>query len=535
MIRKKYILTGFLLLSGIASFYSCEKYLDIAPTTALESNFFTDESRITRGVGGVYAQLANIYGPQLNENTQYGFWLLPGDDITSDGTGNSHETWSGFNASDGLADGMWRRLYQLVSRANFMLNKIADPAIANIYKTDGLKDANIGELTFLRAWADFKLWDWFRKAPLQTERITAIDSATLPPSQGFELLDFAINTLEAAAPKMYDSWDDANAGRITKDGAYGLLVKLYVTRACYNQKNADDYSKAIAAWGKISDSRKTAFASVSFGDNFDYRTENNPESLFEYQASFAPSQDNAWLDNNFGGAVGQMGAFYHYWDTHWGNYSSGIFGPTQKLVNAFDPNDPRKAETLTNTGDNMGGTLWWIPTTWDKFSGYMMVKYENGARGSMVDNTWAESSDNNPRILRLADVKLLVAEAYLATGDASEALTQVNDVRQRARNSVSPASSAPAALASVTMTDIMNERFVELAGEEGHRWSDLRRWHAAGYINLANWTAADFGFPSQYDPNLFAFDINKNLLFPIPTNEMNSNPLMSATGNNPGY
>lgn len=76
---------------------------------------------------------------------------------------------------------------------------------------------------------------------------------------------------------------------------------------------------------------------------------------------------------------------------------------------------------------------------------------------------------------------------------------------------------------------------LELAGEDGHRWSDLKRWHAAGYINLSNWTAADFGFPSEYDSKLFKFDVNKNLLFPIPTEELNRNPLMAASGQNPGY
>jgi hypothetical protein len=148
---------------------------------------------------------------------------------------------------------------------------------------------------------------------------------------------------------------------------------------------------------------------------------------------------------------------------------------------------------------------------------------------------WQIGSNNNPRLLRLADVKLCVAEAYLATGDIADALAQVNDVRERARNSVSPASDAPAALMAITMDAIMNERFLELAGEDGHRWSDLKRWHVAGYINLANWTANDFGFPAEYDASLFKFDVNKNLLFPIPTDELNSNPLMAASGQNPGY
>ena len=535
MIHKKYILSGLLFLTGIISFSGCDKNLDIKPTSEIESIYFSDEDRITRGIGGTYAQLANIYGPQLGDATQYGLWLLPADDITFDGDWNSRETFSGFNGSDNLVGGQWKRLYALIARCNFMLDKIADPKIQAIYKTPGLKDANKGEMVFLRSYASYKLWDWFRKAPILDKRISNIDSAILAPSQGFELLDFAISSLEAAAPSMYDLWDGVNKGRVTKDAAYGLLVKFYITRACYNQKSLDDYGKAIATWNKISATRKAQFVSVKFGDNFDYRTENNDESLFEYQASHAPTQDNAWLDNDFGGSVGQMGAFYHYWDTHWGNYSSGIFGPTQKLIDAFDSADPRKDETLSNNADNLSKKLWWINPTWDKFDGYQIVKYNKGEKGNSVDNSWSLSSANNPRILRLADVKLLVAEAYLATGNSAEAMKQVNDVRERARKSVSPEASAPAALASVTMTNIMNERFIELAGEEGHRWTDLRRWHAAEYINLANWTASDFGFPVKYSSSKFAFSVPKNLLFPIPISEMERNPLMAASGQNLGY
>lgn len=525
-----------LMMIGLVSLNSCDKNLDIDISKELEVNYFGSEYRITQGIGGPYAELTNIYGSDLNNGSKHGFWLLPGDDITADGTGNSLETFAGLSGGNGSVVNMWKTYYKVIGRCNFMLEKIEEPSVSAIYKTPGLKDANRAEMLFIRSWCNFKLWDNWRKAPLQIKRITSAEEAILPPSKDFELLDNAIASLEEAAPLANDSWNNLNTGRITRDACYGLLVKLYVTRACYNSKNAADYQKAITAFGKISSDRKSAFAEVNYGESFDYRTENNPESLFEFQASIQPGgQDNPWLDNDFGGDVGQMAAFFHYSDAHWANYSSGIFGPSQKLVNAFDNNDPRKAETLSNNANNVGGSSWWINPKWDRFNGYQLVKYNNGERGNVVDPGWQIGSNNNPRLLRLADVKLCVAEAYLATGNSGEALTQVNDVRDRARNSVTPASAVPAALTSVSMAEIMNERFLELAGEDGHRWSDLKRWHAAGTINLATWTAADFGFPAANDANLFKFDITKHLLFPIPIDELDRNPLMAASGQNPGY
>lgn len=521
---------GCTLLSiFIFSLFSCEKSLDINISAKSEENYFGTENQITMGIGGAYSVLADIYGG-ISDGSKYQFWLLPGDDITLDGTGNSYESFSSINGSNSSLAIMWSKYYLIISRCNFMLEKLNSNVLDPVYKTAGLKDANKAEMLFLRSWCNFKLWDNWRKAPLADKRIHSVDDGYLPPSKGFELLDNAISSLEEAAPLAKDSWDDLNLGRITKDACYGLLVKLYVTRACYNSKNAEDYGKAITAFGNISPDRLALFGSVKYGESFDYRAENNAESLFEFQASIAEGHSGLWQDNSFG----QISAFYHYGDGHWSNYSCGIFGPTQKLINAFEKDDPRKNETFRGSDvDNDGGDFWWINQNWGKFGNNQLVKYTNGDRGKVLDPTFQIGSNNNTRLLRLADVKLCAAEAYLATGNSGAALAQVNDVRERARNSVSPPSAAPAALAGVTMDDLMKERMLELAAEDGHRWSDLRRWHAAGYIDLSTWTAADFGFP--YNASFFKFESSKHLLFPIPNEELSRNPYMAASGQNPGY
>lgn len=533
--KKHTLILSTLIVLGL-NFYSCNDMLEVDPTAEVASIYFTTENRIQRGVGAAYANFASVYSTQYQVGSpgpMHPFWLLPGDDLIQDGSGSTFDVFSGLTGADSRVEGMWKRTYQIISRCNFMLGKIEEPEVVAVYKSSALKNSNKGELLFLRSYCEMKLWDWFRKAPIQHKFIESIDQAILPPSKDFELLDSAISSLEEAATLLPSSWDQINLGRITKDGAYGLLTKCYALRACYNGKSASDYSKAIAAFEKISPSRKL----VQFGDNFDYRKENNDESLFEYQASFNLKEDNSWLDNGFegeGGAAGQMGAFYSYSSDHWGSYGIGKIGPSLKLISAFNPQDPRIAETFSQNPDNLGGRLWWV-YHWDKFGGNQLVKYVNGARGDCYDNKWSVTSANNPRLLRLADVKLVAAEAYLAIGKTADALKQVNDIRERARKSTADGVEAkePAALIAVSMKDIMNERFLELAAEDGHRWTDLRRWHAAGYINLSTWSAADFGY--NYDPKGFEFKAPKNLLFPIPVSELDRNPLMSASGQNPGY
>lgn len=534
---------------GILSFSSCNKALDIPFTSESESTYFENENNVERGIGGIYAVIQTLYGANMGDNqlsniglTLHPAWLLEGDDLTTSGTTNAaYEAFSGLAASDGRIGQIWQKLYFIVNRANFMLQKLEDPAVDKVIVTSGLKDNNRGEALFLRAWANYRLWDMFRKAPFLNERISTLDAALLPPTKGFQLLDAAIADLTEAASLLPVSWNQQNKGRVFKNSAYGLLVKCYVLRACYaNQysgKQAEDYGKAITVFRSITS--ESTIEGVPYGDNFDYRTENNPESLFEYQASRAQRQDNAWLDNNYGGANGGMGVMYHYFDNNPENYDcgGGVIGPTQKLISMLDPRDPRRDETfkLAQDVDNFNGKLYWLGSAWDHFGGYQFVKYINGMRGNCYDPNFSIQSANNPRLLRLADVKLLVAEAYLKTGDVANAAKQVNDIRKRARLSTPTGveSASPANYESITMQNIMDERLFELAGEEDFRWSDLKRWNAAGYINLGNWTAADFGYP--FDPSLFEFDVTKHVLFPIPSAEIFSNPLMNADGNNPGY
>ena len=71
---------------------------------------------------------------------------------------------------------------------------------------------------------------------------------------------------------------------------------------------------------------------------------------------------------------------------------------------------------------------------------------------------------------------------------------------------------------------IFQERRLELAFEEGHRWWDLRRRHIAGEIDL---TKHDFS-STRTD---FKFEA-KHVYFPLPDREVNDNPNLI---NNTGY
>ncbi|WP_162148770.1 RagB/SusD family nutrient uptake outer membrane protein [Alkaliflexus imshenetskii] len=535
MNKIKYLAIIFLAISGLYGLNSCSDELNVDPTAELEGDFYNSEQRMQQGVGACYAMFANLYGPVLNDPGMHAMFMLPGDDISNFDSGNAaFAAFSGLNESNGQVTYAWRRYYQLLYRCNFMLEKLEEEEVKALYRRDGLWQANKGEVLFLRAWAYYRLYDWFGKAPLQDKRIPSIGSAILPPSEGTQMLDKAISDLNLAVELLpnVNYWTPATEkGRVWNESAYGLLVRAHVLRARHTKNANGDYAKAITAFGKI-----TSRELVTFHYNFSVHHENNKESLFEFQASSAPAMDNAWLDNDFDVNIGQMGAQYHYFTNHWGNYMSGKYGPSLKLRNAFEDGDPRKAETFAPIFTNVNGNVN-VPQpypSWDKFGGNQMQKYVKPGHCEF-ERDWGLSSPNNYRLMRYADIKLLAAEAYLQTNQPALALKEVNDIRERARRSTPDGSisSVPADLTAVTMQDIMDERLRELAGEDGIRWTDLRSWHRAGYIDLSTWTASDFGF--EFDAENFRLSIPTHLLFPIPKRELDTNPLMAASGNNPGY
>lgn len=488
------------LLSGLllASVSCNEKDLDVPAPNPTEESYFTTEVAFTKGVYGIYARLTDWYNFNGDpSNVQLPVLAsLPGDDITTS-AGNAFEHFGPLNSGDGRSGGFYSSTYQIVSRANTVLQKIANES--GVYTTPGLKDNHKGEALFLRGLAFFYLWNFYGKAPIVTERVTTIEQWTPPESKNTELLDQAITDFTDAAALLPASWPASQRGRATKNSANGMLGKALVFRGTWNNTTAD-YTAAVSAFNAISGVSLVA----NDEDNSAFDTENNAESLFEFQASATPG-DNVWLPNEFDGVIGRMGSYWGFYNNSWSLFGAAIHIATQKLANAYEVGDPRKDMTL-NSGD----------LTIRKYT----TRDQNASNGV--------TSVNNPRILRYADVLLLKAEAILQSGGSkAEAIGLVNEVRTRARGAGAvPANySTGETDAATIMGWIMNERFLELAGE-GQRWFDLRRWHKAGTITLNN---------AFFDPTNAAtmnFLPNRHLFFPIPNAELDKNPNITQ---NPDY
>jgi hypothetical protein len=289
-----------------------------------------------------------------------------------------------------------------------------------------------------------------------------------------------------------------NQGRATQNAARAILAKVYL----YQKK----WALALAQTSTI----------ISSGDNdlttpyteiFTEAREYGPESVFEVYCEQKPV-DQIFLSSQFGQIQGIRGI---------PNLGWGFNGPSQALMNAYEPGDPRKAATVIADGDTIEKSPQIVRVRADA-AGYKFFNKkvyvslaERGLYGRTAD---PQAYWMNIRVIRYADVLLMHAEAACELGNTTEALAKLEMVRERAR------AGNASLLPKITTTDIAelrakihHERRIELA-LEWERFYDLVRWDEA----------------KDVIPN---FVVGKHELFPIPQTEIDKSE--GVLTQNPGY
>ncbi len=510
---KKYKIVLMCIGLAAISLNSCDEgTVDLDPIGSIEPGFFQTEDQMTQAVFGIYQKLTFFYqwggGGGADPSFLHGIDLLPSDDITSN-ENYAYEKFESLNGNNGSLSKVYLYAYQLIARANTVLQKIEENGSFAYAEDSDTDDWHRGEALFLRSLMYFKLWNVYGTAPLVTERIVDLNDAFPPNTTGTQLLDQAILDLTEAMALLPESWDAGNLGRATQNSAKGLLIKSLIFRGTVSG-TAGDFTTALTIFNGM----VGAELAPNYDDNFDVAKENNIESIFEFQ-SVANLNDfaNPWLSgaggNDAFAVVGEINSYYGFFSGKPGFVQ--VMYATQSLLDTYAIGDPRMDLAFDNTDPTKN-----------------IIKYVS------KDEAFAPGgnlSKNNPRILRYADVMLLAAEAMVRSGGSiSDAIGIVNQIRERARNSSEVPSAEPAEIMVMPATPaealdvIFKERRMELAAEEGHRWQDLRRRHIAGEIDLSTW---------DFDSALPDFDFQPhNINFPLPTGQVLENPNLNQ---NDGY
>lgn len=513
MLRKT-IIVAFVFSLG---FLSCTK-LD----EKLNGNLSGDQVGSGGGGGNAAALLKGVYDNirlpfQQHENI-YALWEVTTDEMLVPTRGPDWDD-----------NGTWRVLYsQKWTGDHNFIRGLFNNLNGVVFGATELERFNpspqqLAEARFLRAMAQFMLFDGWNKFPYREPGGSALESPKV--REGAAALDYIIAEINAALPNL-----PAGPNTVAnKDAARVLLMKCYLNKGTFANRAAPTFPAADMQQVITLADQIIANPAYSFSPN--------------YFDNFAPAnttigKENIWVQQNIGGVeAGDLRSRVHS-TIHYNQAPGGWngFSTLSDFYAKFEATDKRRGvayptgdATRPNPGNriNVGflvGQQYNLTNDAPLQAGNIPLAYTPEVKlietGSNLEVTgiriykypvdWANTGSgtwNNDYVyFRLADVMLMKAEAQLRTNAGAAALTIVNAIR--ANRGATP-------LASLTLDNLLDERGRELYSENWRR-QDLIRF---GKFLAPKQLKADVSDP-------------KYLLFPIPNQQVAANPNLTQ---NPGY
>ena len=575
-----FMLTALPLMGVGGLLTSCDDFIDVEPKGVIDENLAGSQPE--EMVTAAYAMLGNCW-------YTYPFNLWPYGDVSSDdamkgGSGTTDtgyhpmEVWSTLTSTPGELDELWYRLFCNISRCNRAVVSLRDFGEHKLGAD--LTKQREAEVLFLRAHSYYKLIQMFRKVPWVDEEVYENNAQEQTRNDEFtyeELMQKVIADFQTAFDVLPET--QAEGGRANKIAAASYLAKCYLVLAWGDGYEAttgvnhinQEYMNKVVEYTNVVKNSNYGYLE-DFGDIFLPEYKNSKESIFAVQTS-----DKADDNTNFGRAnwSNMLNGCWGIWSCGWDFHK-----PTQNLVNAFKTKDglpmfddynkvtaypqmgaptsqkwdPRLFHTVgmpsfpykyeaeyTMTKDNSR-----TPNTYGYYASLKEVPQRS--KGETYDSPW-QAFAMNDYVFRYTDVMLMRAEALVELNRLGEARTIINDIRQRAKNSIGKHISYAADQCDIALYPesyfqtkdqarqcLRWERRLEMAMENG-RYFDLRRW------GIASQTLNKFFETEQnveYDGQTYAqyykdahFSAGKNEYYPVPYNQLYYVPGLYSQ--NPGY
>ena len=525
-----------LALAALCALSSCAKWLsEDGPMTNRVEDFFTSEETAVQVVNAAYTPLMWEY-----QSTFYSEFFI-GDIMSDDalkGGQNIADMADAYDlenfkaiSNNSLVQDYYRANFQGIARANLALEQL--PKMEDL--DPDLASRLIGEASFLRGLYYFRLVRLFGGVPISDSPIYSADGWKIPRSTVDQVYGLIVSDLENAASRLplKSQYAPEDLGRATKGAAEAMLLKANLYWGDCKRNNGDgagaaEKYAAAKTWGGtfITNEASEYTLCNSYKDNFTLDGENGPESVFEVQYMAEGMSDygegNGFSRGTFATILMRSRSSY------FSNSGWGFCHPTQNLYDEYESGDLRRDVTIFNPTDAE------ITTPSDEI--YLGNRYLTTKRTIMEGRDYpkidhASRAPINRIEIRLADVYLLYAEACLRNGDAPQAKTLLEKVRERAREGASvlpafPGYKVPDYRDGYSLRQlqdnaedlelaIRHERRVELA-MESHRWYDLCRWGIAKEVMDAYaQTETDLA-----RSHIGTFVKGKHELLPIPDEEV---------------
>lgn len=508
----------WICLLGSFLFVSCSDELEKEPeTNYAESQVFTTEEGVETAINGIYLAMSS---GAYHGSAFHGLVAPVSGKFYSQQGSSEDATRLETSPSNIWLVRMWPQMYSAINNANIL--------IANLEgQNQGLsnKETALGNAYFARAVVYFDLVRFFGAVPLRTTPVND-DELYLPRTPVDEVYAQIINDFKKAEELLPEN--SAYEGRPKKYAANAFLAKVYLTRASGPDGDPSFYSmakeEALKVVGKYS-------LVPTYAELLDIDNENTSESIFELQYGHTGAIRNSeaarsYTPSNSAYVPGTIRTF-------------GRYKPNKETYSnhaAQYPGDPRIDATFIYNSYPLssGGEEEVYPIQVNGNDGFPYIR-------KYLDPTYnGTTTKRNFLKLRYADVLLMLAEIENELTGPGNAYQYVNQVLARARNTENGEADEPADWSGLTQDEfrkrILKERQYEMLGE-GHEWFDTRR---NGYDYLLNEVILlhnNFidSLSNEY-PRLRDYiypDDPKNMLLPIPFNEISRNPEINEQ--NPGY
>ena len=548
-----------------------ESFLEITPNGALDAQVLATEAGIDGLLIGAYAMLDGISSNGFGWEAASSNWVFgsirgmeanKGTDSGDQPAVNPLQNYSEDEANPYLGV-KWRQVYAAIARCNAVLVTIPI-ALDKGTITDAQADSFTRQARTLRGWYHFEAWRMW---------------ANMSTGAGIPYVDEVVNALEVENGEDVRAQilADLDQGRSLPNsmgqvGRFnGTVAKVLWAKA--QMQMYKDYAAAlpvledVAATGTNPAGQKAGLM-PKYGDVFDAEYRNGVESIYTVQYS---------VNDGSGGWNGGWGEVLNFPYKGGGGSPGGCCGfflPTQEFVNSFrtagglplldgsynntpvkndqglgvdDPFtpdagqfDPRLDWTVGRRGIPY---LDWGPHTgvdWIRDQTYsgpwngkkQVFKKSQEGQITEVGNWTSGWTANGYRMIRYADVLLMIAECKAISGTGDLGRAEINLIRERAANPdgfvknedgtdaanyvinpYPPFANQDQAIAALQM-----ERKLEL-GMEGHRYFDLQRWGnvVPELTRVYNYEKTNIWGPILYNQwDLGPEDVN----YPIPLRQI---------------
>jgi hypothetical protein len=516
-----------LLAIVLALPFSCtEDFLQVTPKGSLDANILATEAGVNSLLVGAYAMVDGVSSQGFGWEAASSNWVYgsirgleanKGTDAGDQPDINPLQTYTE-TATNPYLEVKWNSVYEGISRVNEMLKVLA------VAEERGTISAEVAEsfrrqAQTLRGYYHLEGYRVWTMIPYVDE---TTDLSTVTNTEDIRSRIIADLQAGTSLPNDMDF-----VGRFN-----GTVAKVLLAKALM-QLNGD-YAGAKTLLQDVVNTGTAPDGSAiglepNYGDIFDAANRNGIESIYTVQYS---------VNDGSGGWNGGWGEVLNFPYKGGGGSPGGccgFFQPSHDLVNSFLTNnglpfldesynnaplandqgigindpftpdaravDPRLDWTVGRRGIPY---LDWGPHTgqdWvrdQSYAGPYSPKkqvYKKAQEGSLTEvGNWTSGwTANGYRLIRYADVLLLLAETQIETNDLASARTNINLVRARAANSAGfvknpdgtdaanyqiseyPASGFPFDNQDNARKALRMERKLEL-GMEGHRYYDMQRW-----------------------------------------------------------